>query len=403
MLDGYAVFDFETTGLKSKGSDRVAEVGVVLLDREGNFESEFTTLINPSRDLGPTHIHYIKGSDVVDAPYFVDIAGFLNNLFRNRLLVAHNAQFDAGFLEAELNRALPELGDFNFDYLCTMILARDFLAGSGRSLDACCASYDIEIEAPHHALADARATAKLLQAYMQQLDKPEAWTKLLSHDSAWPEAMEQPFVAKPRPMIKHQEGGFASKVSRMVNAAASPAEDEFLAVLDRVIADGVVSVQESQELLDASTKALISSSRLIELREIYFTRLVDLVWEDGELTQLEVEALERVASYLGIDDELLTHAKTSPFETNHQPGPVNTQFTLEKGSLVVLTGDMELPRSHYESIVAAAGYVVASGVTKKVSLVVAADETSISGKARKARDYGIPIITIQQFINFVGS
>jgi DNA polymerase-3 subunit epsilon len=401
MLDGFAVFDFETTGLKSRGSDRVAEVGVVLLDKEGNFESEFTTLLNPGRDLGPVHIHHIRGSDVTGAPKFADIAGYLSNMFRNRLLVAHNAQFDVGFLEAELNRALPEFPEFNFDYLCTMNLARDFLSGSGRSLDACCASYDIEIEAPHHALADARATAKLLRAYMDQLDNPDAWANLLQRDTSWPEVNEKPFIPKPRPMTNESETGLLTKVTRMVNMASSPVEDEFLAVLDRVIADGVVSVQESQELLDAVTRAEISTERLNELRQIYFSRLVDLVWEDSELTGLESDVLDRVAAYLDIDDDLLSQAKAGPLNANNENSKTVSSFEIQTGSLVVLTGDMELPRSHYESIITSAGFIISSGVTKKVALVVAADDTSISGKARKARDYGIPIISIHDFLDYL--
>lgn len=401
MLDGYAVFDFETTGLNPKRHDRVAEVGVVLLDKQGQFESEFTTLVNPGRDLGPTHIHHIKGSDVADAPVFSEIAGYLSRLFQNRLLVAHNAQFDVSFLEAEIHRTLPELGEFNFEYLCTMNLARDFLSGSSRSLDACCASYDIEIESPHHALADARATAQLLQAYMKQLNNPDLWAKLLERDNAWPDVKVQAFEAKPRPMTKRDEAGLLSKVSRMLNVAASPVEDEFLAVLDRVIADGVVSVQESQELLDAATRAEISSARLDELRRIYFFRLVDLVWEDGELSDSETESLEKVAAYLAIEDELLAQAKSKPFDVEAQNVPSVLDFSIEQGALVVLTGEAELPRSHYETIITTAGFMVAPAVTKKVSLVVAVDDSSISGKARKARDYGIPIISLEQFMGYL--
>ena len=59
---------------------------------------------------------------------------------------------------------------------------------------------------------------------------------------------------------------------------------------------------------------------------------------------------------------------------------------------VLLTGDMQRSRTEWEQDLTALGFVPWGAVTKKVKLVVAADPDSISGKARKARDYGIPIV-----------
>jgi DNA polymerase-3 subunit epsilon len=68
------------------------------------------------------------------------------------------------------------------------------------------------------------------------------------------------------------------------------------------------------------------------------------------------------------------------------------RFTLEKGDIVVFTGQMSEPREVFEQRASAAGLVVGSSVTKKTSLVVAADPDSLSGKARKAGSYGIPVV-----------
>ena len=62
------------------------------------------------------------------------------------------------------------------------------------------------------------------------------------------------------------------------------------------------------------------------------------------------------------------------------------------GDLIVLTGEMTRPRKEIEAILVARGYVPWSAITKKVKLLVAADPDSLSGKARKARDYGITIV-----------
>jgi DNA polymerase-3 subunit epsilon len=72
---GFAVIDFETTGLFAGGHDRVVEVAVVHVDAQGAIEGRWETLVNPGRDLGPQRIHQIRASDIVDAPPFEYIAG----------------------------------------------------------------------------------------------------------------------------------------------------------------------------------------------------------------------------------------------------------------------------------------------------------------------------------------
>src|SRR5918999_3535626 len=78
MWNGYAVVDVETTGLNAKPHDRVIEIGVVQLDREGRVSGEWATLVNPVRDLGPVGIHGIRAADVRLAPAFEQIAGTIS-------------------------------------------------------------------------------------------------------------------------------------------------------------------------------------------------------------------------------------------------------------------------------------------------------------------------------------
>jgi DNA polymerase III epsilon subunit-like protein len=68
----FAVVDVETTGLYN--SDRVVEVAVVTITADGRVVDEWDTLINPQRDVGPTHIHRITPSMVSAAPTFEEIA-----------------------------------------------------------------------------------------------------------------------------------------------------------------------------------------------------------------------------------------------------------------------------------------------------------------------------------------
>ena len=99
-MTGFAVIDLETTGFAYNGADRICEVGVVLLDREGNREHSWTTLINPQRDLGAQHVHHIDATDARVAPRFEDVVGDLTELLAGRVLAAHNSAFDTAFLIA---------------------------------------------------------------------------------------------------------------------------------------------------------------------------------------------------------------------------------------------------------------------------------------------------------------
>lgn len=177
MHNGYAVIDLETTGLAPSYGHRIIEIGIVHVTPDGDVERTFETVVNPERDLGPVHIHRLRGADMTGAPTFADIAGDLIDKLRGRVVVAHNASFEARFLHAEFER-LGHRSPFKqaSTALCTMRLAQEFLPGSGRKLADCCSAYDIELVDAHEALADARATASLLGAYIGSSRQDPRWT-----------------------------------------------------------------------------------------------------------------------------------------------------------------------------------------------------------------------------------
>ena len=132
----------------------------------------------------------------------------------------------------------------------------------------------------------------------------------------------------------------------------------------------------------------------------YLDQLAALAWADGVLSAEEVADLAAVAALLQVPDSLLT-AALAP-RTAGSPQAVDAAltpaaFTLPPGATVVLTGEMSRPRADLEAALTSAGYRVAAAVSKKVSLVVAADPDSLSGKARKAREYGVPVVGEEYF------
>lgn len=395
-MPGFAVIDLETTGLNPHTHDRVVELAIVHVDEYGNTTERWETLINPARDLGPQHIHGIRSADILDAPAFADIVGDVIELLQGRVLVAHNASFDSRFLYSEFERSGVPLWQ-QPNWLCTMQLARQCIPGSGRSLADCCAAYDIELVGAHRACVDAVATAQLLSAYMSSIE-PEFWRSHIdaSLDFTWPLA---PTVGgsrawKPRPeySLDSTAASFLERITLKLPEHSGPAEHtDYLALLDRALLDRHLSVHETDALVDLAENLGISRTTVIALHAEYFDALTAVAWADGVLTDAELADLVAVADLLDIPTDRIADA-TAPRTVEVAPTPGFGEFTLSPGDLVVLTGEMRRPRELIEADLISRGFVPWSGVTRKVKLLVAADPDSLSGKAKKARDYGIPVV-----------
>lgn len=381
---GFAVIDFETTGILPERHHRVAELAVVHVDLNGEITGQWETLINPGRDLGPQHIHQIRAADILDAPTFEDIAPDLIALLDGRVLVAHNASFDARFLTAELER----LGYWPvFEKLCTMQLAREFIPGAGRSLQDCCDAYGIELVGAHRASVDALATAQLLGAYIASQPMWKGWRE--HSPTTWEIRPSTGVVWKPRPLADEQPQSFIERITIKLPEFSGLAEHlDYLALLDRCLLDVHISAHEADSLVALAQSTGISRTTCETLHLEYFEQLIAIAWSDGVLTDHEVAQLIAVADALGIPGDVIESAMIP-----REAAAVTTAtFALVAGDYIVLTGDMVRERDDWHGELTDRGFVPWSGVTKKVKLLAAADPDSLSGKARKARAYGIPIV-----------
>ncbi|MFC4588465.1 3'-5' exonuclease [Sphaerisporangium corydalis] len=190
---GYVVVDVETTGLRTSEDDRIIEIGLVHLDATGDVTGEWTTLVNPGRDLGPEHVHGITEADVSRAPAFQEIAGGVAALLRGRIMAAHNLPFDARFVAHEFRRL-----DVNWPVdhrlgVCTMNWAAHFLPGDPRSLADCCAVAGVPLDGAHEAMSDARAAAGLLRHYIESAGPDLPWRYLFEAVAriTWPDVPGQ--------------------------------------------------------------------------------------------------------------------------------------------------------------------------------------------------------------------
>lgn len=155
---GFAVLDLETTGLSPARGARPIEIGLVSVTPDGVVEDAWETLVDPGCGAGPTHIHGVTDAMLDGAPTFADVLGDLTARLEGRTIVAHNASFDIGFLDAEF--AAAGLG-WRRAPLCTMRLARR-RGYRPATLAYLCDTLGIVNQAAHRALGDAVATAELL-------------------------------------------------------------------------------------------------------------------------------------------------------------------------------------------------------------------------------------------------
>ena len=170
MANKYIILDTETTGLEVNQGHRVIEIGAVLLNDRKKSEEHFHTYLNPSRliDEEATKVHGITNQDLEDKPSFDEIAEEFIQFVEGSTLVIHNAPFDLGFLNTELNMSsssYPKLEEI-CDIEDSLLIARNKFQGQRNSLDALANRYSISgyDRTFHGALLDANILADV---YMQ--------------------------------------------------------------------------------------------------------------------------------------------------------------------------------------------------------------------------------------------
>ena len=165
--DTFVVFDLETTGL-NPGSDSIIEFGALKIEN-GEITDRFSTFVNPSRKIPPriTELTGINDTMVADAPKIADAFADFKDFVGDAVLVAHNAEFDMGFVNATARR----LGiQFSNIYLDTLKLSRMLLPSLSRHKLGVVAEYlGVSLENAHRAVDDAGATAEIFLKFLGML------------------------------------------------------------------------------------------------------------------------------------------------------------------------------------------------------------------------------------------
>src|SRR5437016_5972056 len=158
------VLDTETTGLDPYQGDRLVEIGCVELYNRFPTGNTFHRYINPERTVPAEAfaVHGLSAEFLRDKPTFAEVADDLLGFLDNAALVIHNASFDHGFLNAELDRvAKPLIARERL--IDTLLLARRKYPGGPNRLDDLCGRYGIDNSrrTKHGALLDAELLAEV--------------------------------------------------------------------------------------------------------------------------------------------------------------------------------------------------------------------------------------------------
>jgi len=158
------VLDTETTGLSAENGDRIIEIGCVELIGRKITGNHFHHYVNPKRDSheDALKVHGISNEFLRDKPEFESIASDFLNFIADAEVIIHNAAFDIGFINKELERLnLGRLSDHVTGVTDTLSMAKEMFPGKRNSLDALCDRLGVNNSARtlHGALLDAELLA----------------------------------------------------------------------------------------------------------------------------------------------------------------------------------------------------------------------------------------------------
>jgi DNA polymerase III subunit epsilon len=206
------IFDTETTGLDPLAGDRLVEIGCIELVNRFPTGKTFHFYFNPERDMPETafKIHGLSIEFLKDKPLFAEKADDLIAFLGDAQLVAHNAMFDLGFLNAELER-IGRAVVSRERMIDTLLLARRKHPGGSNRLDDLCQRYQIDNSrrTKHGALLDAELLAEI---YVELIGARQA--SLVLSQSATPAAAAGAIV-----VVRERSAPLATRLTEEDRAA----------------------------------------------------------------------------------------------------------------------------------------------------------------------------------------
>jgi DNA polymerase-3 subunit epsilon len=378
----FAVIDTETTGFGK--TDRILEIGIILVD--GNeIVQEWETLINPERDISNSDIHGIDSNSVSLAPTFAEVADEISTFLNGRILVAHNLPFDTRMLEMEFARLNRDI-DFGVGF-CT-------LRATGMKLDSACEQFGITNSNAHRALTDARATALILNKVFEEEAELEPVNIFQLESSKLTRTISRAAIDR-KYETGHQN---LRRITRNFEIEGLTGEMlSYVDALTSVLSDFELTKDELKNLKIWANELGLSENQVNAANAFFVGKIIEAAKRDNYISDLETELIYKVSAILGVNH----------FESL-ESSDLDTVNSLRKGIRICFTGSASdangdpILREQLEEWAVQFELIPVTSVTKKsCDLLVAADKSSMSGKTKKARDFGINVISVSEFLQLI--
>ena len=389
------ILDTEATGFRA--DDRVVEIGVRQIDRSGRVLQEFESLINPQRDIPNVHVHGVSSSHVRDAPIFSEIAGRLVEILAaSDFVCAYNLSPGWSLLSSEFSRIGYHLPRTESRCLTRFFARLDSRAP--RNLGDLLAYHGIRVEDSQSALTQVQGAGALLSRYLGCFD----WN--VREQAFWP-MFDFGSQKQPLPRGKGEKKGskpcaLSRLMSRLPLHPQEPELDSYLLLLDDVFSDAELEDSEALELYGLAYQLGMSSEDVARAHELYLEELLSIARKDGFISEAERKHLRIVSEALDVDfedqGETLEGLKLFPRD-------LEGKRVCFLSDLNGLQPGVRSEKAELIHLAESAGLVVDSEVDSELDLMVSNDTFSRSTEARKAREYGIPIVAEDIFRSWVAA
>lgn len=290
-----AVVAVETTGCGRQ--DRIIEIAIVCIDTDGTVTDEFSTLVDPQRNVGAVEVHGITAEMVAGAPTFASVAGAVARRLDGRIFASHNARFASRFVDKELRRVGLEL---------SLGRAMSTLRLTGSRLNLACSAAGIDLADDHRALDAARATAQLLHRFDQGAVPFMAAAVFGRLDDAAPQLACRPSTS---PTLRSD---LQEVVSRVQYPTEGPLALAYLDALDWVLNAQAIDTIEPERLEQLALDFGVSAAEQVAAHDHYLDAVIAAVEVDGSISRRGHAVLARIAHCLGRPWPQLTPTPTDP-------------------------------------------------------------------------------------------
>lgn len=388
----FTVVDLSTTGPNPE-IDRIVEIGLVKFSADGRTIDEFATLVNhPGSRREAIGVHHILDSDLVDAPRIEDVLRETFSFISGTVLVAHNFDFEEGFLSNAARRAGIPPPDIVG--VCTLETCRRHLDGQAFSLPAMYKTATGESAHDRHtALGNARAAKEVLLWLLHKAPSPLYLTQAPPGGAPSPVLDTCQIRCRPVPLVRASMADLLASFPQSTRTRKGDAHaiQRYRRLLDVSVQDGRLTMQEASDLTRLAIATGVTGTRLRQIHrqawDATFAAEKDGPW--AALTPSRRREMYLLAEALGLTD--LASEVHSVIAACSEPEPPPEARYLRGLRVAIVGEDPEIAAlrqraEHY-------GAKLAVNITKAVRWLATTTPEANDPRHSSARKLGIPILT----------